>query len=219
MRQPNVKGLRSETYNPSDNSYIDENQLKTRTANHVGTEALTQFEPVQDVIWRAGRAISGYFKAPATGNFRFLLACDDKCYLEFDETPFNAASPVEPTWTQIAVRYWGSQWRHHFMSNEHYGTNIVQSEWLALTEGELYPIQAFHVQHNNGEHISVGVEFEDATDTSANFNTAREVQKLTADMDEQLEQHTITIDNPDGGNFKVIYGYLKADGTQATWQN
>lgn len=99
VRQPNVKGLRSETYNPSDNSYIDESQLKARTANYISTEALTQFEPVQDALWRAGRAISGFFKAPATGNFRFLLACDDKCYLELDETPYNAASPVEPTWT------------------------------------------------------------------------------------------------------------------------
>lgn len=105
------------------------------------------------------------------------------------------------------------------MSNDNYSSNTVQSEWFAMTEGELYPIQAFHVQHNGGEHISVGVEFEDATDTSANFNTAREVQKLTADMDEQLEIHTITIDNPDGAGFKVIYGYLKDDGTQATWQD
>jgi len=81
VRQPNVQGLRSEYYDPSGNSYIDINQLKARTANYIRTDLLTQFEPIHDSIWRAGRAMSGYFKAPATGNFRFLLACEDSCYL------------------------------------------------------------------------------------------------------------------------------------------
>lgn len=74
-----------------------------------------------------------------------------------------------------------------------------------MVEGEYYPIQAFHVQHNSGEFISVGVEFKDDADTSANFNTAREVQILSADMPEVLETHEIRISAPDGGNYKISY--------------
>jgi hypothetical protein len=29
--------------------------------------------------------MDGWFKAPATGNFRFYMSCDDECKLEFDQ--------------------------------------------------------------------------------------------------------------------------------------
>lgn len=46
---------------------------------------------------RAGTVAKGWFKAPATGNYRFYISCDDACRLHLDATNmFNRDDPVEP---------------------------------------------------------------------------------------------------------------------------
>ena len=101
VSQPSVPGLRYKLHDPDDES--QRVYINTLTNYPVTEEGLlTSFETVQDTLFKAGRLITGYFKAPATGNFRFKLSCDDSCYLNLDSTPYNAASPVEPTYTEIA---------------------------------------------------------------------------------------------------------------------
>ena len=46
------------------------------------------------------------------------------------------------------------------------------SDWIAMIEGELYPIQAYHIQHGGGEHFTVGLEYEEA-DSSASYDANR----------------------------------------------
>ena len=41
-----------------------------------------------------------------------------------------------------------------------------------MTEGELYPILAQHVQNSGGEHFTVGLEYEEA-DSSSYSNANR----------------------------------------------
>lgn len=61
----------------------------------------------------------GWFKAPASGNYRFYISCDDACNLNFDETtPFDSSAPVEPTMTEKAVRSTPTEWRHYFVTPE-----------------------------------------------------------------------------------------------------
>ena len=56
----------------------------------------------------------GWFKAPATGNYRFYISCDDACKLFLDETTAYGAGT--PTLSEKAVRHWATEWRHYFMT-------------------------------------------------------------------------------------------------------
>ena len=103
----------------------------------------------------------GFFNAPATGNYRFFMSCDDKCKLHMDTTPYNAAAPVEPTLTEIAWRNSAGGWRDYF-STPSDSFNQFESAWVVLTAGESYYLEAEHLQYTGGEHISVSVEIEDA---------------------------------------------------------
>ena len=84
----------------------------------------TSFENNYDQLYAEATASRGWFKAPATGNYRFYISCDDRCNLHFDETtPFDASAPVEPTMTEKAVRNSASEWRHYFVTPEADDTN------------------------------------------------------------------------------------------------
>jgi hypothetical protein len=52
------------------------------------------FEPPvnQDQYGTYGQKITGYFKAPATGGFRFYLSADDSAILKFSTTPNNPST-------------------------------------------------------------------------------------------------------------------------------
>ena len=118
MKQPSVHGLKHEVMDRASNDYLAEHLLRSRSEPIISTELLTSFETLTNTLHRAGRAIAGYFKAPASGNFRFTLSCDDRCFLEFDETPFDASNPTDPNWTEIASRHWACPWRFDFLEND-----------------------------------------------------------------------------------------------------
>lgn len=83
----------------------------------VETKLLTAFENTYGNYTRAGTKSKGWFKAPAAGNYRFYISCDDACRLYIDSTnKFDKGAPVEPTIEQIAIRHWGTDWRNYLMT-------------------------------------------------------------------------------------------------------
>jgi len=83
------------------------------------TTLQTAFENDYNSVNYVGTVNRGWFKAPAAGNYRFYISCDEKCKLYLDQaTPFNKASPVEPTLTEIASRHYATEWRHYFITPE-----------------------------------------------------------------------------------------------------
>jgi len=78
VTQPYTAGLRSKTMDPTNSdSGVGKSALVAETHPVTDESILTSFEVIHDTLYKAGRKITGYFKAPATGNFRFKLACDD----------------------------------------------------------------------------------------------------------------------------------------------
>lgn len=101
----------------------------------------------------SSQPLSGWFKAPATGDYRFYVSCGSACTLNMNYThPFDASSVQTdmPEMETIAYRESGTTWRnHHYIEDDgHY------SAWLALVEGEYYYMQGLTTQV-----MSVGVEF------------------------------------------------------------
>lgn len=96
--------------------------------------------------------ITGWFKAPATGQYRFYISCDAACSLKYAETPLDptALLTTEPTMKVIASLKKGSSfWRdYHYQDNDgHY------SEWIVLQGGQQY-----YFSGETKSQMSVGVE-------------------------------------------------------------
>jgi len=99
-------------------------------------------------MYKDAAILDGWFKAPATGDYRFHISGDDVTQLYFKETPFDASqiSQEKPDFTsgdKIASRDRFSHWRQYY--NEVPQTQNERSEWIGLTQGKFYPIQAFLV--------------------------------------------------------------------------
>jgi hypothetical protein len=106
--------------------------------------------------------IDGWFKAPETGKYRFYISGDDVTQLYFKRTPFDVdeISQEKPDFNNddmIASRQRYSKWRQYF--NEVPQTQNERSEWISLTQGKFYPIQAFLQETTGGDHLTVAVEF------------------------------------------------------------
>jgi len=56
------------------------------------------------------------------------------------------------------------------------------TEWLPLTEGEHYYIEAKHLEGSGGDHFSVAVEIE-KSDAAGHHHTMKEVQYLSVSTD------------------------------------
>lgn len=101
----------------------------------------------------SSQPLSGWFKAPATGHYRFYIACNAACSLNMNyETPFDASDIQTeiPELTTIASRGWWTNWRnyHYITDDGHF------SAWIELTEGDYY-----FMQSTGSSYMSVGVEF------------------------------------------------------------
>ena len=145
----------------------------------------------------------GWFKAPETGNYRFYISCDDKCKLFLDATnPFNAASPVEPTVTEVAARHWAIEWRHYFVTPEAADINQYITQWIPMQAGEFYKIEGFMMEWNGNDHFTVSVEFEQAS-TAGHHHAVKEIQEMRIDQTNVAEIFDIVVDSPTGGNFKI----------------
>lgn len=111
-----------------------------------------QFETSYTEADTSGNLFQGWFTAPETTNYRFYMACDDFCRLNLGDTP-NNISPVtrilDITSNQGNRDYWNPT------------DNMIRiSDWVALTAGEKYYIEALHIEGSGADHLSVSVEIE-----------------------------------------------------------
>ena len=95
--------------------------------------------------YKVGQIWDGYFKAPATGEYRFYISCDDACQLRLDSaSPLSMGAPFNPV--TIAIRWWASSWREYMDPPHIDDDNQYQSQWIQMTAGEYYKIDAIHTQ-------------------------------------------------------------------------
>jgi hypothetical protein len=90
----------------------------------VETKLLTAFENSYNNYTRAGTNTKGWFRAPAAGNYKFYMSCDNACQLWLDEVnKFAKDDPVEPSRERIAIRHWATGWRNYLMVPEEDASN------------------------------------------------------------------------------------------------
>jgi hypothetical protein len=132
----------------------------------------------------------GWFTPPSTTNYRFHMTCDDNCDLHFANTTNNV------TTTELLNDISYAYFRRAAYTTRYSDTRI--SNWTALTAGGKYYIEVEHKQHTGGNHISVGVEIEQATLNATHPNNVKELQKLSYSQSDVRETHYINITNFSG---------------------
>lgn len=140
-------------------------------------------EGLQDKAERYVTVRKAWFIAPATTNYRFLMACDDGCKLKFDQTAGRLGSE-----TEILSASYSPYRSYHYKS----ATQTRVSAWIPLVQGEAYYIQAEHVEYTSGDHLTVGVEIEQ-TAIPNHHHSRKEVQKLAVKTEDNRDTTTVTL--------------------------
>ena len=140
----------------------------------------------------SGNIFTGYFKAPASAKYRFYLSCDDECNLRL--------STVNKDPSAATVIYRSDGWTSY---RNYLAGGRKTTDWLTLTAGEYYYLEARHIQRFGGDHLTVSVEIDDSTITPGHHHTTKEVHRHEIRQTLTREMTNITIDNPDGGEFTL----------------
>jgi len=137
-------GLRRTIYNSSSGF-----GYSSMTSQESYEQLALHLEAPLNVDTNYGNIFSGYFKAPATTNYRFYAACDDGCRV------YLGTTPMDPSSKQLIVDAGYASYRDYFNP-----TRSFKSEWIPLTAGQYYYIETQHIQYSSGDHVSVAVEIE-----------------------------------------------------------
>jgi hypothetical protein len=111
-------------------------------------QLLTSFETYVNQHHNKHIYTNGYFKAPATGSYKFHISSDDNSRLYLDENAYDKTSPQEPDFgPEKANRGYNCAWRDFFA--EMPSTMPTATEWIDLEEGQFYPIKGY-LREGNG---------------------------------------------------------------------
>lgn len=144
--------------------------------------------------------MEGWFKAPATGKFRFYITCDDYCQLDLDSTnPYDEATP--PTYKRVKIAYNSGaidfrDWRR--TNSQH------RSDWISLVKGKSYSMLGKHVEYTGDDHFTVSVEYEAETPSPTNHHQITKAsQTFEIQNDDLPEKWTLTVEKSDGLTYKI----------------
>jgi hypothetical protein len=151
-----------------------------------------------------GNVFKGWFIPPVSTEYRFYMACDDYCLLRMGKTAdlgpegFNATEDIITTWRSADRRLY----------NKVDGRNR-QSEWRFLEANQSYYIESHHIEGSGNDHFTVAVEINQTNSTNVtemvgHHHAMREIQYVGIHTNDNRDTIRITIENPDGGEFKLI---------------
>jgi IPT/TIG domain len=202
-------------------AYVGEHGLRRRIYNQTTSLTYSILEsqpPYKEVLaidfetpkneWDGpfGNVLSGYFKAPATANYRFYMTCDDLCRLYLSKTSMSpsAKTLIYEHKSDTGFRDFYEPWK-----------KLHATDWIALTKDEYYYIEGQHIQGGGGDHFTVGLEIDDPNQSVVgHHHTRREVQRLRVSQTVTYEQTLITITNPDDAKFTMT---MQKYNSEDTW--
>lgn len=109
-------------------------------------------------------AWEGFFKAPTSGQYRFLMSCDDSCSLKMTvpttDNPtvdtLDASQKTTLLYNPQVMGYRDTDIPEKTADSEWLGNRF--SEWYTLTEGEYYFFESTFYQANGPAYTNVGME-------------------------------------------------------------
>ena len=86
-------------------------------------------------------ALTGYFKVPVSGRYRFLMSCDDQCGLYLNRNAADQMSNNRNNAERLIWRGSHTSFRDFYPELRHDTSNdfeVMFSKWVDLTEGEYH---------------------------------------------------------------------------------
>lgn len=105
-----------------------------------------------------GTTWDGFFKAPASGEYRFYISCEANCKLDLDSLPlendhiFAVKEIAHRNQKQAAGRM-----RNYFQYNDE--SNSYISDWMELEAGKHYKIAGMMRNMHGLSHFTTSVEY------------------------------------------------------------
>lgn len=147
------------------------------TTSLEGPTRYVEYEPNDDLNHYAD-FFDGWFKAPDTGSYRFYLASDDSSRLYLDSVN-TYSSGQTPATTMVAEKSGYSDWRKYEAMSLTTDYDYI-SDWIFLTAGEFYKLEAYHYEDGGSAHFTASVEFQQSN-TAGHPKANKEVQKFKID--------------------------------------
>lgn len=168
--------------------------------------AMTSLELPQNVRnGNSGNVLKGYFKAPATGNYRFYMACDDKCYLKFSNVSMDPSQAVSILNQDSYTSY------RNYINDTRY------TDWISLEKDGYYYLEAAHIQYSGNDHLTISVE-SDANDIVGHMYSRREVQRLQILPELKRDTFYLDIEKPWPGRcFSLFFDMSGKTGVPGVW--
>lgn len=98
----------------------------------------------------------GYIKAPKTGEFRFWLACDDQCKLNFSKVSMDPTQKAEliSVTSATGINNFFSKWKLDSSNNTVPSQN---SEWISLTKDEYYFYEVIYFDSGSSDYATLAM--------------------------------------------------------------
>jgi hypothetical protein len=136
--------------------------------------------------------VTGLFKAPCTGSYRFFLSSDDssEVYLSTDSDPANKAKIVEM-----------SGWCSY---RDMLTKSTQRSEFISMTADSLYYLEAWHQNSGGATHFTLGLEAECASDPPNKMPEVQVVSIAPSSIVRGVQRLSFN-GTPTGGTLKLLY--------------
>lgn len=166
-------------------------------SNPSATLIRTTFDGFQNRADNYGVRMSGWVKAPATGNYTFWISADDNAELRLS----SDANPVNKTLIASLPAY------SNYLEWERYPSQ--KSATISLTAGKFYYIEALMKEGTGGDHVEVGWKL--PSGALEQPIPAGRVYLRPSEGDE-LFPTTLDLYDPGTSNSKITLGWHKETG-------
>jgi hypothetical protein len=104
--------------------------------------------------------LTGFFVAPADGDYQFHMTCDDHCKFSMSLT-----DPTDPAAAELLIDNEGvwTSFRNFMFRDKVLDIGTIFSEWVTLTKGTKYYYSTWLKEGSGNDHVSVGVEIATTT--------------------------------------------------------
>ena len=188
-------GLKYETFNNKNWNAVQTNAAGTPTTT---ASALTAEIPFNVGKNNYASKLSGYFKAPVTGNYKFIVTADDLAKL------YISTTPLDKTNLDLIVDIGYAPYKFFFAKDQ-----TQESDEVALTAGQYYYLELIHQQYSGNSHATIGVKIPNTPNT---VNVVPEAQSVAITCPTTFEVIELKINNANGGVWRLRFDYLSADG-------
>lgn len=185
----------------SNNDYVNlNNYADLAKPNWMKNMSLAMnLESSQNLGDRFAHEYKGWFIAPASTRYRFYMSCDAQCNVKLDTTPNSNSSATALTYTNRASYF------REFYKDVDLGSNVKRiSDWVTLSAGQPYFLQAAGYDGTGSDHFSVGLEIEQTAVTN-HHHAIREVQEVGINVTTNFEKTRITVNNPDSTKYFIMF--------------